>query len=1004
MRSAPLLSDEKGRLWIGTSGGGLTLLENRNFITYTRANGLSSNAITALDRDSEGTLYIGTDGGGLNVFKNGRFHAFKTEDGLPDNAVHSIAHDRNRTIWIGTHTGLAFLRDGRIGVSPIPECRGIHISALATAGNGELWVGTNSAGLFHLDRGKAVHYTKKSGLAADAIWNILVDAKGAVWIGTGGGGLSRLHKGQFETFASGNGLSDNDVISLFADSDGSLWVGTGSGGLNQFRDAMFTTFSTRDGLSSNVVLPVLEDSEGNVWIGTDRGLNRLSNGGITHFTERDGLSDRFILSLCEAWDHSIWAGSKNGLNRIKDGKVTVYRTKDGLPDDAIAALYRGRSGEIWIGTRGGLARFAEGKFTTYTSKDGLSNPFVLAIYEDEHGVVWIGTEGGLNRLEKGHLTAYLHREGLPNDVIRAIGSIDGALWLGTDGGGLVRFDGRKFVTLGVHEGLLSDSVFVLLDDGFGNIWMTSNHGPFRVSKRELSLAASGQISQVHSVPFDVRDGLATKECNGGFQPAGWRGRDGRLWFPTMKGVTMADPRRWSGRPAPGTVYVDSLVADGHTVALPGPLQIAPGQGRLEFTFAGANVLSPERLHYQYMLDGFDREWTDAGTRRSAYYTNIPPGQYQFRVTGCNEDGLCSPVQSTISIQLLPHFYQTSLFGFAVALMVGAVVAAAYWLRIERLRALERKLRRLVDERTLALSESEQKFRQLAENIHEMFWIMDPAKGRFLYVSPACVDICGLAAEEILADPSVYFTRVHPDDLARVKTLSEARKRAVEVGDEYRLRTAAGSTTWVSDRSYPVIDGKQRLLRIVGVIEDITARKRAEELLKQLNNELETRVRERTAELVRTNQALSAENTERRRVEEDLRAAVEAANVANRAKSEFLANMSHEIRTPMNGVLGMTTLALNTELPSEAREHLETSRTSPRKACLRVINDILDISKIDAGRLALESIPFQIRRVVGTSAEDAGASRTPRKGWNWSTTSIPMFRCLSWVIRLVCSRC
>jgi PAS domain S-box-containing protein len=318
----------------------------------------------------------------------------------------------------------------------------------------------------------------------------------------------------------------------------------------------------------------------------------------------------------------------------------------------------------------------------------------------------------------------------------------------------------------------------------------------------------------------------------------------------------------------------------------------------------------------------------------------------------------SSKEASVSLVLPKHFYQTTAFTALEALAVLGLFAAAYSIRVRQLQANEAKLRALVEQRTEALSSSEKKFRQLAENIHEVFWMMDPHSGMLLYVSPAFDQLWGFSAARVLENPDAWFDSIHPDDREAVAAIRARKSGSKLLECEYRV-VHGERTYWVWDRAFPIYDQAGRLDRIVGVVEDITQRKEAERVLRQSNDELEKRVNERTAELRLVNEALHAENEERRRAEEKLKTAKEAAESANKAKSEFLANMSHEIRTPLNGVIGMTRLALATELNSEQKEYLEVVSSSA-SALLAVIDDILDFSKVETRKLALERTAFDIR--------------------------------------------
>jgi ligand-binding sensor domain-containing protein len=295
-------------------------------------------------------------------------------------------------------------------------------------------------------------------------------------------------------------------------------------------------------------------------VGTsDSGVNRLQDGQIANFSMLDGLPDNQVFSIAEDGRGDHWFATRRGLARLSKGKFTIYKGESGLSNDVVLCTYSDSKGNLWVGTREGLSRFDGRRFTTYSTKDSRSLG-VLAIYEDRDHTLWLGTGGGLMHFSNGRFRSYTTADGMSSNVVRAIlGDSDGALWIGTDGGGLNRFRKGAFTTFSSREGLFDDALWQVLDDGYGNLWMSCNRGIFRVSKGDLDAYAEHALRRLSFRYFGVAQGLKSRECNGGFQPAGWRLRDGRLAFPTMKGVAVLDPAHLVTNQVEPQVFVENIL-------------------------------------------------------------------------------------------------------------------------------------------------------------------------------------------------------------------------------------------------------------------------------------------------------------------------------------------------------------------------------------------------------------------------------------------------------------
>jgi signal transduction histidine kinase len=338
-----------------------------------------------------------------------------------------------------------------------------------------------------------------------------------------------------------------------------------------------------------------------------------------------------------------------------------------------------------------------GVFKTFTEVDGLPNDLITTLYEDSKGNLWIGTFGGLGRLTNEEFTSFTVSDGLSSDAVISLHEdSDGTLWIGTNGGGLNRLKDGKFTAYTTSNGLLDDVVYRILEDGRNNLWLSCRKGIYHISKKELDEFARGLIAGIAPVAYGTADGMTTRECSGGGDPAGWRGSDGKLWFPTIKGVAMIDPERIRTNSQAPPVVIEQVRIDEKSFAPGERLELPAGTTRFDLYYTAPSFVAPEKVRFKYKLEGFDTGWIDSGTRRIAYYTNLRPGAYTFRVIASNNDGVWNQTGASFNLYLKPYFYQTYWF-YAVCLL-GLVLLAWLLFRL-RVRGLQAQFNAVLGERT-----------------------------------------------------------------------------------------------------------------------------------------------------------------------------------------------------------------------------------------------------------------------------------------------------------------
>jgi ligand-binding sensor domain-containing protein/signal transduction histidine kinase len=716
-----LTQTRDGYIWIGTQEG-LARFDGVKFDVFDKQNTpqLGSNDVRVLYQDRENALWIGTSAG-LIRRQGDQFAGFPGTEGISDNNISDITQDGNGSVWIASSAGLVMYRDGsfkmvaaRAGMqrllatrdgsiivagpagidifqngSPVfsdtpEELQPASVTALAEDSERGLWYGTPE-GLWEVRGGRKIVHPINEGLANGRINCLHVDAAGAVWIGTSSG-LARLRNGQIETLTTDNGLSSNIVLAILEDREGSVWVGTEAGGLNLLKNRKFTTITSKDGLASDLVKAIYQDRQGGVWIGTNGGgLTLLKDGKTRTFTTRDGLASDVVFSLAGDDAGNLWIGTPDGLNLFKGDTFKTFTVADGLSNDLVRSVYVDKRGDLWVGTRAGLNRFRDGEFTIYTTKDGLANDFIGALFEDSRGNLWIGTLGGLSRFAGETFNTFTTNDGLSSNTVTCLfQDQSGDLWIGTNGGGLNRWRDGKFVSMTSRDGLPDDVIYRVLEDGEQRLWCSSNKGVFRLDTKELNALAAKQIKTLNPTLYGTQDGMLTRECSGGGHPAAWKMNDGKLWFATIKGVATVDADHLAVNSIPPPLVIEQVRIDDQVAPLKASMKVAAGSARFDFYYTAPSFIAPESVRFKYQLEGFDRDWIDGGSRRVAYYTNLRPGNYRFRVMAANSDGVWNEQGAAFDFYLEPHFYQTYWFYALVLLLLGVMGWQLYRSRVRRI--------------------------------------------------------------------------------------------------------------------------------------------------------------------------------------------------------------------------------------------------------------------------------------------------------------------------------
>ena len=858
-----MVQDHRGYLWIGTFGG-LARFDGERFTVFDSRDtpGFGSDQIFSLYEGRLGALWIGTVDGGVIRLQDGVATTYTERDGLPSRFISSIRGDAEGNVWINTSSGVARFAGAKLEAYPTHRGKAVR-EFLLQARDGSMWFRCGgdvvrfgadgsiatlhpikpSVFLVHEARDGSVWVALRDqyrlvryyqGVFSDVplppvgrreltgefpLYSLAMteDADGELLLLTPAG-LSRIVDGRLGPAEAlrltANGRELPKVRSLLVDREGDLWVGTIGAGLVRLRRTPLTAYGKAEGLSDSGFSTVFQDREGRLWLGGDL-LYWFDGHG---FRVVPGVAN--ILTVAQTRDGDLWFGGYGGFYRFSAGVLSHFKVKA----PAVKAIYQDQQGTLWIGALteerpGALYRFRDGKLDQVP---GISD--VRAIAEDRDGGLWLGGLQGLQYMRDSKTVLYDQKQGLSSNTVSDIHQDPtGTLWVATYGGGLNCLRDGRFKAITTADGLPSNMLLGILDDGNGNLWLSSNQGIFRLSLKELNDFAAGKISSISPVSYGIAEGMRSTESNDG-SPAGWKTTDGRIWFPTLRGVVAIDPTAGDRLPPP--VVLEEAWANKFSLARDGQTSVPPGNHTLDFRFTALSLAAPEKVRFKYRLEPFDKGWVDAGTRRTAHYTNMAPGKYSFQVIAANSYAIWNNQGATVRFVLKPHFYQTLWFRLVLLAGIVLLVGSIHRLRVRQLHARATQLKWLAD--TL------QEQANLLNLTHDAIFVMG-IDGLLKYWNRGAAERYGWTPEEAVGRVVQDLLKtVFPVPLEQIKAEVIARGRWE--GELIHTRKD-GTQVVVSTRLSLQRDEQGTPVAILETNNDITERKQAEEALRRVNREL-----------------------------------------------------------------------------------------------------------------------------------------------------------------------
>ena len=784
-----LLAARDGTLWIGTENG-LASWKGGKLTPYAE---LAGQYIYELLEDREGTVWVAGGAnpppGKLCAIQNGSVQCFGT-DGALGIAVVGLYEDSKGNLWAGVKNGLWRWKPGSPKFYPLPG-EDYGIQAIGEDADGTLLVGLKG-GIYRFVDGKTEVYPFPGTVRQFKAQRLLRDRDGGLWIGTYDRGLVHVHQGRTDVFAASDGLSGEAVSHyLFEDREGSIWVATVNG-LDRFRAA--TTTRLKQDLSDALVGSVLAARDGSVWLSTLKGLEHWNNGHITTYSKREGkLNGHGPNSLFQDSRGRIWVSTLGGVGYLENDR---FVSVSGVPGGA-AGIAEDTAGNVWIANQDfGLFQLLRGSVVQRILWAKLGHKdFAYALAADPlQGGLWLGFfQGGITYFKDGQVRAsYSAVDGLGEGIVNGLRlDRDGTLWAATEGG-LSRLKNGRVATLTSKSGLPCDGVNWVMEDDAHFFWLNTPCGLVRIVRSELDAWAAAVDKDkdtkrtIQATVFDSSDGVRLDAGPGAFTPHVTKSSDGKLWFTNLDGVGVVDPRHLPFNKLPPPVHIEHVTADGKTYwqnlsgdASSSRPRLPPLVRDVTIDYTALSFVAPEKVLFRYKLEGLDRDWQDVGNRRQAFYTNLSPGNYRFRVAACNNSGLWNEAGDTLDFSIAPAYYQTNWF---LALCAAAFLGLLYAL-------YELRLRQLTREFTMGLEARVSERTRIARELHDT--LLQSLHG-LMFQFQAVRNLLPLRTEMAIQVLDVAISRTEQAITEGRDAIQDIRSNTVAQSDLPELLTATGS--------------------------------------------------------------------------------------------------------------------------------------------------------------------------------------------------------------------